>query len=151
MKKQLPKGCTCSELSVFPNDWHTKKAKVTINWFIKYRFYDPKHPSPKQVMIKGMNSFKTLKERLKETKRLIDIEMQVLVGGFNPFTKSLDANKNPKTLIEALQYASTKLSVAAYTNRDIKSAIGTFKVAINALGWNDLELRDVTRKHFREI
>ena len=103
MKKTLPNGCAVSELSVYPSDWHTKKAKVTLTWYIKYRFYDPLHRLPKQVMIKGMNAFKTLKDRLKATKRLLDVEMQVLVGGFNPFTKSLDANTNPKTLIEALQ------------------------------------------------
>ena len=29
MKTQLPNGCSVSELFVFPNDWHTKKAKTS--------------------------------------------------------------------------------------------------------------------------
>jgi len=36
-----------------------------------YRFYDPLQAKPKQVMLKGMNSFKTLIERQEETKRLL--------------------------------------------------------------------------------
>lgn len=29
MKTQLPNGCSVSELSVYPSDWHTKKAKTS--------------------------------------------------------------------------------------------------------------------------
>ena len=151
MKKQLPNRCSVSELSVSPNDWHTKKAKVTINWFIKYRFYDPKHPSPKQVMIKGMNSFKSLKERQDETKRLIALEVDLLHNGYNPYDKTVTELIVPTTLIEALELAHSKLSVAPITHRDVRSAISKFKTAISDLGWNNLEVSIVSRKHFREI
>jgi len=72
MKKHLTNGCSHSEFTVKPTDWHTKKAKISFNWYIKYRFYDPSQAKPKQVMLKGMNSFKSLIERQEETKRLLE-------------------------------------------------------------------------------
>lgn len=87
MKTKLPNGCTCSALKVTPSNWHTKSAKTTIDWFIAYRFYDPDYPTPKQVKIKKMNSFRVLEERQAETRRLIQGEIEKLKGGLNPFTK----------------------------------------------------------------
>jgi hypothetical protein len=40
----LSNGCTCSKLSVYPENWQSKIAKVTIDWYIMYRFYDPEIP-----------------------------------------------------------------------------------------------------------
>jgi integrase len=99
MKMILPNGCAHSELSVKPNDWHTKKAKVTTNWFIKYRFYDPNKPLPKQIMIKGMNSFKTLKERQAETKRLLNHEMEIVS---NNYIRDIKKRKTTKYLRQVL-------------------------------------------------
>ena len=56
MKIQLSKDCAHSLLTVNPKNWKTKKAKLNIQWFISYRFYDARFPNPKQVMIKGMNA-----------------------------------------------------------------------------------------------
>jgi integrase len=151
MKMILPNGCAHSELSVKPNDWHTKKAKVTTNWFIKYRFYDPNKPLPKQVMIKGMNSFKTLKERQTETMRLLNQEMELLTNGYNPFNKQIDLYKPYNTLIEALNMALANISVADITKRDIKAALSKFNTAIELLNWCHLPINEVSRKHFREI
>jgi hypothetical protein len=60
---QLPNGLSIGSITVTPKNWQTKLAKINTNWFISYRFYDPSHAKPKQVMIKGMNYFKTLLER----------------------------------------------------------------------------------------
>lgn len=151
MKTQLPNGCSVSELSVFPSDWHTKKAKISAKWYIKYRFYDPLQPKPKQIVIKGMNSFKSLSERQDETKRLLEKEMQELLGGFNPFGKPAFDNYISQTISQALQLAASKVIVAPVTQRDIRNALGKFKTAISQLGLDSLKVGDVSRKHFREI
>jgi len=151
MKTNLPNGCTVSELSVFPSDWYTKRAKINTKWYIMYRFYDPLQAKPKQVMLKGMNSFKTLIERQEETKRLLSKEIELLKSGHNSFAKLTVERVEPTNLINAFNLAFTKLTVAPITQRDIKSAIGKFKGAIAQLGWNNLEVKDVSRKHFREI
>jgi hypothetical protein len=78
MKKHLTNGCSHSEFTVKPTDWHTKKAKISFKWYIKYRFYDPLKAKPKQVMLKGMNSFKSLIERLDETKRLLENSINMM-------------------------------------------------------------------------
>ena len=81
MKIQLQNGCSHSKLSVNPSNWNTKKAKIGINWFINYRFYDSRYPKPKQIKIQGMNSFKSLTEKQKETLRLIEEEFKALQNG----------------------------------------------------------------------
>ncbi len=123
MKTQLPNGCSVSELFVFSNDWHTKKAKTSTKWYIKYRFYDSSQPNPKQIVIKGMNSFKSLKERQDETRKLIALELELLHNGYNPFTKVETEVIVPTTLIDALELAHSKLLVAPITHRDVRSAI----------------------------
>ena len=37
----LSNNCFCSVLSVYLKNWQSKNAKVSINWYINYRFYDP--------------------------------------------------------------------------------------------------------------
>jgi hypothetical protein len=64
MKLKLPDRCACSELKVTPSNWHTKSAKTTVDWFISYRFYDLNYPTPRQMKIKKMNSFRVNKKKL---------------------------------------------------------------------------------------
>lgn len=152
MKTNLPNGCSVSELTVFPKDWRTKKAKVNTKWYIKYRFYDPNHPNPKQVMLKGMNTFKTLNDRQDETKKLLEQEMQSLLKGFNPFAKvEVDEPFYPTTLIESLKLAATKLKIAPITLRDVNAAVVKFEMALKELGWKELQVSIASRKHFREL
>ena len=62
-----PNGSTVPAISVCPKNWKSKAAKISIDWYIIYRFYDPRFKKPKQVMMKGMNQFKTLAERQEAT------------------------------------------------------------------------------------
>ncbi len=151
MKIQLQNGCSHSKLSVNPSNWNTKKAKIGINWFINYRFYDSRFPKPKQVKIQGMNSFKSLTERQKETLRLIEEECKALQNGYNPFSNSNNSSLDSLSLIVALKLALEKVSVAEVTKRDIKTALNKFEKAINQLGWIQLSIAEVSRKHIRQI
>ena len=88
----LSNGCKCSDFIVFPKDWQSKSAKTTKDWYIKYRFYHPDYPQPKQVMVKGMNQFKQLSQRQEATKTALSQELDKLLNqAFNPFIK---LNKN---------------------------------------------------------
>jgi integrase len=153
MKIQVGGGNYHSAMSVKPKNWQTKKASLVNDWFIFYRFYDSRFPKPKQVMIKGMNSFKTLLERQKETELLIEKELIALKEGFNPFDKNITVSIDKKqlTLIQALQLAFDKVSVAEVTKRDIKTALDKFEIAINKLGWIQLSIAEISRKHIRQI
>jgi integrase len=152
MKKQLSNGCSYSPPFVKPHNWQTKKAKVSENWFIKYRFFDPRYKNPKQVMIKGMNRFKTLSERQEETQRLLDNELKALQDGYNPFEKNASMpNLQAITLVKALKMANDKVSVAERTKRDLNRSIDAFEKSITSLGWAELLLEEVSRKHIRHI
>lgn len=86
----LPNGCYCSDLAVFPKNWNTKKASLAKDWYIHYRFYDPKFPKPKQRIIKGINQFKTLPERQQATRSFLQDELYMLqTRAFNPITEDL--------------------------------------------------------------
>ena len=150
MKIQLQNGCSHSQLSVSPKDWKTKKAKITHDWFIGYRFYDPRYQKPKQVMLKRMNSFKSLQERQVETQRLIDKELQALKDGFNPYNKS-DSIIEALPLIPTLRSVLNTLSVAEMTLRDLNYSITKFEKSIKSLGWEQLPITQITRKHLRTV
>ena len=152
MKIQLSKDCAHSLLTVSPKNWKTKKAKLNIQWFISYRFYDARFPNPKQVMIKGMNAFKLLSERQNETQKLLSKEIESLNNGFNPFNKESAAKvelDQTLTFMQSLQEALNKVSVAPITKRDLITSLNKFESAIIALGWIELPISSVSRKHMR--
>ena len=80
----LPLSCTCSDLKVYPKNWISAKVSIKKDWYVYYRFYDPvfkENPTYKKgklVVIKGMNQFKTIIERQKETQRIIENELEKL-------------------------------------------------------------------------
>ena len=47
----LPNGCKCIDFTVFPKNWHSKRASLKEGWYIKYRFYHPEYSQPKQIMV----------------------------------------------------------------------------------------------------
>jgi integrase len=154
----LPNGCSCSKLVVYPKNWQTKSARVNRGWFIKYRFYDPNYPTPKQVMVKGMNQFKTVPERQRATKSCLTEELDKLVKGeLNPFKQARNNTPNAQliqgntSLLEALEHAKDKVSVSAITKRDLAYVVRLIGDARKQLTIVDLPLSDVSRKTIRLI
>lgn len=154
----LPNGCKCSKLSVTPKNWQAKNAKVNFDWFIMYRFYDPRYPKPKQVMVKGMNHFKTLLERQEATKKALANELDRLVKGEeNPFKKALKSNaetvdlQSGMLIIEALKLANQKVTVSPSTKRDLKYLLIHLEKAISDLGLSACQIAEVTRKTIKHL
>lgn len=79
MKISLPKGCNASQLKVIPNNWKTKKAKITTSWFIIYRFYDPRYPLylQSQKIKMGIGKFAYLQPIMLQEKMLIKSGLRV--------------------------------------------------------------------------
>ena len=151
MKIQLPNGCSHSQLSVNPKNWHTQKAKVNQVWYISYRFYDIRYPNPKQVVLKGMNLFNTLAEKQIETKKLLDKEYEFLKNGFNPFDKMSIWPIEKITLSQAIIKAFDSLSVSDITKRDLLTSISQFNKSIIRLGWSKILISEISRKHLRVL
>lgn len=159
MKRELPNGCSCSEISVYPKNWKQAGASVKIDWYLQFYFYDP-HGEKKKLLVikKRMNRYKTLQLRREATEILINTLNEVLESGFNPITKKtispipLYGDIHPQTrIIESLELASNKIKVKKATLADIKSALGFIKKSIVNLQLDTLKVQDVRRKHIRMI
>lgn len=84
---QLLNHCYCSQFTVYPSNWDKPGANPDCIWYINYRFYDPAHPKPKQIVVKGMNYFTTLQDKRKSVQDLLEIERERIVDQhYNPIT-----------------------------------------------------------------
>src|SRR4051794_23861531 len=85
---QLPNNCRMSDFSVYPVNWKTARANIGLTWYIKYRFYDDNLKEVKQIMIKRMNEFTTLKEKQEAVRFILEDELNELKNkGYNKITK----------------------------------------------------------------
>ncbi len=154
--KQLQNGCRVSPISVIPKNWKTAKASTATPWRITYRFYDPRFPKPKQVVIRGMNRFHDLKERQAATTALIVQETTILDAGFNPWDNVLPEMKAPvlgeKTgFADALEFSVGKIQAVKGTLIDIRSVARAVIAAARTLGLADHPIGHVSRKHIKQV
>ena len=98
-----------------------------------------------------MNSFKTLVERQAETLRLIEEEIKALQSGYNPFDKAFNSFVDSLSFIGALKMAFEKVSISEITKRDLKTVLAKFEKAIISLGWKQLLISEVSRKHVKFV
>lgn len=156
----LANGCSYSTLSVHPKNWQTVSASTKINWYIHFRFYDPRYrdqyPTGKLRQVKGMNSYKDLKQRREYTKGLIKQEIEMLtIQGFNPILGTfegiaLQGDVSSYTpFIAALKVAEKKIKAVQGTLTDIKSVIKGTEAAAIKIGIADLPVSQVTRKYIK--
>ncbi len=162
---QLSSGCYCSEIKVAPERWDRGRASLKKNWFIYYRFYDPlfkdsiKYKRGKLVIIKGMNHLKSLEERQKRTRLLVEEELKRLKEeGYNPITgQVVTFSQNngiigPYTrFIGALNTAYNSIEASALTKRDLRGIIGLVTKAAGQLRLDELPIATISRKHIKAI
>jgi integrase len=149
----LPNDCSCSKLAVSPRNWQTKNAKFNKDWYIMYRFYDPRFTKPKQVMVKGMNHYKKLVERQEAMKKCLADELdRLLSGSYNPFSRTDGASESivavgkETSIVEALKLANNKITVSDSTQRDLKYLIIHIEKAVKALSLEAYQIAKVSRK-----
>lgn len=161
----LPFSCHCTELKVVPNNWANKNSSLKKDWYIYYRFYDPnykEHPKFKQgklVVIKRMNQFKTILERQESTRIIILQELEKLkIKAFNPITSknlqddSLGQEIEPSTpFCKALILAEMRISASSTTKRDLKSILKFVSNSANQLGYSDIPIKSISRKHLKQL
>jgi integrase len=158
---QLPNGCYRSEISVTPKNWK-RLSRITRDWRIHYRFYDPSAPEPinqvRQITVKGMNVYKTICQRQESTQELLEITRQMLNEGYNPITKGTIAPTkissiiHPSTsLIHALPQALSRITVSQKTKVDISHVVTVCIKAAIQLNYDFIEISKVRRSHIRII
>lgn len=170
--KSLFNGCSRSDISVIPANWNTKKASISSQWQIFYRFYDPAFKdTPKWgrlISIKGMNKFKTILERQAFTKSLISQETTLLdIQGLNPITKEYNAPagftadremSSDMNFIKALREGMKKMTVIPHTLTDVGCCVDGVEKSCKKLwdsthnrSYSDLTVAQVGRRHIKYI
>lgn len=162
---QLPNGCYCSDLKVNPSNWQQARASVKKDWYIYFRFYDPKfkdqekYRKGKLVIVKGMNEFKTLAERQEVCRQIMRFEVDRMArDGYNHITGQsiapveIEGDIDPNTpVLNALDMALARLSYEPHTREDIESVLKYFGEAAGQLRLDMLPISEVRRKHVKLI
>ncbi|HEX8576998.1 MAG TPA: hypothetical protein VF677_11955 [Flavobacterium sp.] len=158
----LPNGCSMSTPAVNPSNWKScTKSALKKDWYISYYFYDPEFPKPKQVIVKGMNDYKTIDDRRNATKIILDNEIESLkVKGYNPYTKKYTALKPEKPkgsmhadllIIEAFRLSHSKIKGSPQHLKQIEYAINRFEKAVKKLRMTDIKICNFKRSELKEI
>lgn len=156
----LPNGCSMSTPAVHPANWKQVSASISEGWYFTYRFYDPvRRPAGKQVMVKGMNDYKSVAGRRQATDHLLQEEIEELKQGFNPVLKKALPVENQEAgelnegtlFIPALQLAAKSLICAKSTKRDIRGMLHWIPMAIQAVRLDQLPVGQVKEKHILRI
>jgi integrase len=163
---KLPHDCYCSEISVHPKNWNSKKVKRLVPgelWYVQYRFYDPTVKGtdgkikPKLCIIKGeINQLPTLEERRDAVDELIYNENILLRDkGYNPITGTMiepppeiEYEIDPSTpFAKALDQALQKLDGVKGTKDGARWVVEPFKVALEQLRYSRMPISTVRAKH----
>jgi len=162
---QLQHGCTCSEPKVNPANWESSRVSVKKDWYIYYRYYDPlfrdnpKYKKGKLVIVKGMNTFSSPKERQLATREIMAQELDRLTRqGYNPITGQYSQQIDtiyiidPATpMCEALRSAFERKTWEKHTKEDLLSVLRGFTQASEQLRFDQLPVTETRRKHIKAI
>lgn len=164
----LPNGCWCSMPKICPKSAYGRNASTKKDWSIQYRFYDPMvlydsgplkgKVKPKQVTLKGMNQYKSVRDRRLYANILIDKELDLLKNGYNLHTgqyineQQVFYEIDPATpFIKALWKAFDKTTGVTGTRTDIKSVITGVEKAARELRFSEIPISQVSRKYINAI
>lgn len=155
-RKELPNGCSRSQISVIPKNWKQSK-KITGPWRIFYTFFDPVS-GKKQVNFKRMNRYQDLAERKTQTQDALDVIEQALDMGYNPFYKKIITTREAKYDIEektlfipALKRSLERIDIEDAYRKHISYVIRGVEKAATHLGFHVLFIGEVRRKHIVHI
>ncbi len=166
----LPNGCKRTEFNVYPKNWKTARAKISIAWYADCKFIDPSfldtYPNGKSIRLKrGVNRFKTIQERKIALETLISEFDDLVISGYNPIATALNNNsKNiemqqkkdlssellPNTkFIDALRIALNNSTNVRECVKDMYSVVKSIESAAETLSYLDIAIGDIEVKHIK--
>lgn len=168
----LPNDCKYS-ISVFPKDWQSKKADLSLSWYIDYRFVDPKYKTefPKGYTKRIKNGFAECTTYAKR-KYAMQFALESLTNRlekerYNPITPLLTPVKaieivpvatgpllkvlKTTPVIDALYFALSKSENVQGTRDDTKSALKYISQSIRHLKMEHLSIYDIRVEHMAQI
>lgn len=154
----LPNGATMTRPSVNPNNWKTGGLfLLESNWRIQYYYY-PQIGKRKLVVVKGMNTLKSLSERRLVTKALIEDEIESNKAGYNPITKKYEkevdeeAELNPNLhFITAFRIASTKIQCSIKHRKEVNWCIDRLETKVAKFRLSNVVIDQLTRKQLKQL
>lgn len=157
----LPNKCSMSNPSVFPKNWKSGgQSLIKTDWRIQYYFYDPEHPRKKKLcIVKGMNSYKDLKERRDATMILLENEIETNLRGYNPILKKFIVNEDFKNaelhqdlpFITALEIARRKMQVSESQHKQLKWVTERMRPMAIKMKIADVTIGDITRRQLKNL
>lgn len=159
MSIQLPNGCHIGKMSVHPKNWEEPGADLSDEWYIHYRFHDPrykdKYPKGYLVKARGMNDIESLAERRRVTWGFIENEKKKLQLGYNPVLgKIISANEleiSPVTGLAIALEKSFKLLPASITKDKIKNVLVHIQRGIRQLSYDRLPVGEIDQPHLEVL
>lgn len=123
-------------------------------WYVYYSYLNPETGKFKVFQEKkGINRFKTIKERTEEAKKLRDAINLDLKEGFNPFSSTQTNILNQQSFVQALDYALEKKKMYRIerTYIEYKSQLKFIKLAIEECGFSELPILEIKRAHIKQV
>lgn len=159
MSLQLPNDCHIGKMSVHPANWEDDDADITIEWYIHYRFHDPryKHKYPKgyPAKVRGMNDEKGLRARQASTRLVLKNERDGLLDGYNPIlghkVGDNDLAISPSTGLSTALGSAYNLVESSPTKDKMKNALAHILNAVRDLGYERLSVGDVRQHHLEVV
>lgn len=160
MPIQLPNGCHIGKMSVHPANWEEPTADLSADWYIHYRFHDPKYkdkyPKGYAVKTRGMNYSGGLFERRRDTRQVLDNEKKILQRGYNPIKGTIVLEEGEFEISPATPFATALQKAHALlqetkTKKEIGKTLVHIGTAIRQLRYESVPISEVRRKHIKAI
>jgi site-specific recombinase XerD len=156
-KTELPRGCHIGKMSVHPRNWDNDQAEVSIEWYIHYRFHDPRfkaqHPKGFLVIVKGdMNASKKLTDRQRIAKRILENERANLAKGFNPHgLEESEFEISPTAEFAGALQKAYMLLPETITKTKIGKALVHIQAAISQLRYHQIPVAEIRQRHLEVL
>lgn len=158
-KLSLPNGCSMSTPIVNPKNWKTGGLNlIKKDWHIQYYFYERNSKKGRLISIRGMNSYKDLKERREVTQIIMDDEIEDNKLGFNPITKkfvkdtNLNSELNPNLFfIDAFRNVLPKIQSTEKHKKEVGWCIDRLEKNVVKVGLQKVIIEQLTRRQFKQL
>lgn len=145
-----------TKMKVYPVNWETSKKSISKDWIVRYVYTDP-NGIEHNTSFKGMNHIKNHQDRVNETKRLIDEEVQMLQNGYNPKTKLYEDTSglklvNPSTLfLTALNICIESKDCVETTKTDMENSMKHITKYATKLALHLKQIKDITKGDIKQM
>ena len=151
---QLPNSCRIGKMSVYPTNWESKDADLSV-LYVHYRFQDPdykaKYPKGYPVKRRIGKEVITAADRRREVRGVLNNERRNLERGFNPilnrFVETSEFEIAPDTPFALALEKAFGLLQQSKSKNEIRKSLPYIQKACAQLHYDIYPVGQVRRKH----